>query len=379
MSGDRMDRSSVQRTLDLLKEIKGSNTFYDLHVHPFEVMYAPLAYHPSSDCKGLFSAGSMEYIPPETGAMNLQKREDRAAKEFGQDLRAKVALLNSRRIYAHTGPKVLAAQMDLCAIDRSLLLPIMGEEETGVGPLRLMREMFGDDDRFLFGYCLPNNIPNDKVADNVNRVVDEYGVKALKIHPAVTGIDLSSQAGRDRVEAILDASKKAKLKVVIHGGKSPECENRHAVSYGTLDNLQHIDWSITPETVVIAHSGCYGHSASEVQETALPIIDRLLERHPHLVVDTSGIGFEVLCKVLQSIDAQRIVFGSDSLYEAQWASMLRLWCALEQTSIKPEDHLLQIVSINPTSFFNVENGPALIMHGQTDIVVQTAGSPASCT
>jgi predicted TIM-barrel fold metal-dependent hydrolase len=337
-------------------------------------MYAPLAYHPSSDCKGLFSAGSMEYIPPETGAMNLQKREDRAAKEFGQDLRAKVALLNSRRIYAHTGPEVLAAQMDLCAIDRSLLLPIMGEEETGVGPLRLMREMFGDDDRFLFGYCLPNNIPNDKVADNVNRVVDEYGVKALKIHPAVTGIDLSSQAGRDRVEAILDASKKAKLKVVIHGGKSPECENRQAVSYGTLDNLQHIDWSITPETVVIAHGGCFGHSVCEAREDVLPIMDRLLERHSHLVVDTSGVGFEVLCQMLQNIDSQKVLFGSDSLYETQWAAMIKLWCALEQTVIRPEEALVRIASINPASLFDTEKCIALQRDAQSEPVFKQVGS-----
>ncbi len=73
-----MDKIAVQRIIDLLKEIKGINTFYDLHVHPFEVMYAPLRYHASPETKGLFSAGTSEYLSPVINDLDLRKRTVRA-------------------------------------------------------------------------------------------------------------------------------------------------------------------------------------------------------------------------------------------------------------------------------------------------------------
>ncbi len=379
MSGGEMDKRTVLRTLNMLKELKGPNTFYDLHVHPFEVMYKPFEYSPSSVDNGLFSIGSSGYVAPQVGDVNLGKVEGKAERKFEQKLRAKATLLNARRIYTHTGPKVLGDQMELCAIDKALLLPIVVDEDSGAGQLRSMKEMFGADDRFSFGYCLPNNIPNDKIAADVKRAKDEYGIKVLKIHPAVTGIDLSSPKGIARVESILDASKKSKLKVIIHGGMSPDCKNRQAASYGTVNNLQHIDWSITPETVVIAHCGCFGHSAGEARETVLPIIEQLLGWYSNLAVDTSGIGFGTLCQVLTNIDSQRIMFGSDSLYEQQWAAIVKLWCALERWVTKPEEELLRIVSNNPANFLCVEKGNARKVRGLVTPDYRSGGGPGNFT
>ncbi len=349
-----MDKLSVKKTIDLVKEIKGSNAFYDVHVHPFEVMFNPLTYNSSPLKKGVFSTGSTMYTPPDYCSLNLRNSENMLDKEFDPNLKSKVMLLQSRQIYAHTGPGVLTAEMDLCAIDKSFLLPVVRENETGNGQLQMIQKLFGSDERFFLGYCLPNDIPNSKIADNVNRIVKKYGIKVLKIHPAVTGLDLSSQAGSERVEAILNAADNAKLKVIIHGGKSPECPNSEAISYGTIEKLQHIDWSITSEAVVIAHSGCYGYSAKEVQELVLPVMEKLLNRYSHLTIDTSGIGLNTLSIIFRNIDLQRIVFGSDSLYEKQWAAMVKLWHALERSVEKPDEILLQIMSINPSSLFGFE-------------------------
>ncbi len=264
-------------------------------------------------------------------------------------------------------------QMGLSAIDKILLLPIMGIEGAGDGQLRSMKEMFGSDDRFLFGYCLPNDIPDDKVADDVKRAMDSYDIQVLKIHPAVTGIDLSTQKGIARVESILDASRQTRLKVVIHGGRSPDCENVETMSYGTVNDLQHVDWSITSETIIIAHSGCFGHTFGEVQGEVLPMLNRLLRRHSNLAVDTSGVGFEVLCQILKTIDPQRIVFGSDSLYEVQWSVMVKLWCALEQTVSRPEDTLLRIASRNPANLISMAKSYAQQENRRVGGVCQSAG------
>lgn len=346
-----MDKISVRKTLELLREIKGDLLFYDLHVHPFEVMYAPVGYRPSPIDQGLFSAGSSEYLPPDVGDLDLHRFAVRAENPCNRKLAAKVALLNSRRIYAHTGPRILGDQMTLGLIDRALLLPVVRDDEASDGQLSRMRTMFGSDSRFLFGYCLSNDIPNVHIADELKRVKDEYNVKAIKIHPAITGIDLSSQKGKDRVEAILEASKQTKLKLIIHGGLSPGCENSQAMSYGTLINLQHIDWSITAETIIFAHSGCHGYSTEDAKNEILPLMDRLLGQYPNLAVDTSGVGFEVLCQLMKKIDPERIMFGSDALYEVQWSAMVKLWCVLKEVVLRPEDVLLKICNLNPVGLF----------------------------
>jgi GNAT superfamily N-acetyltransferase len=225
--------------------------------------------------------------------------------------------------------------------------------------------MFGGDERFLFGYCVPNDIQNDQVEKDVRHVVAEYDVRVLKIHPSVTGIDLGRREGIDRVEALLDAAGKCGLKTIIHGGMSPDCTDSQSVSYGTINNLQVIDWSITPETVVIAHGGCYGHSPDDACGNIIPGMVKLFQRHDNLSIDTSGVGFDVLCHLLKCFDLERILFGSDALYEKQWVAIVRLWQALQRSVKMHEDALFGIVSINPGKFFGGEvNGNALRKRGE---------------
>lgn len=353
-----MDKHSVQKFIDALKEIKGANTFYDIHVHPYEVMFDACQYQASALSGGLFSAGAAKYLAPELSDLNLNPTAAGKGKELDKKLRAMACLLGARRSYSHTGPVVLGDQMRLGGIDRALLLPVMGEAEGGDDQLRAMSQMFGGDERFLFGYCVPSDIRNDQIEAAVRRAVAEYDVRAVKIHPSVTGIDLSGRKGIDRVETILDAAGKCRLKVIIHGGLSPDCQNQQAVSYGTVANLRHVDWSITPEAVVVAHGGCFGHAYDDARENVIPAMVELFKRYDNLSFDTSGVGFEVLCHLLQRFDRERILFGSDALYEKQWIAMLKLWFALQQTHERPDEVLLMIAGLNPDKLFGREFGSA---------------------
>jgi hypothetical protein len=360
-----MDKYSVQKSIDALKELKGSNTFYDVHVHPYEVMFDSCKYSPSAASRGVYSSCATEYRPPELGDLNLGAPDFAKGKEVDKKLRAMASLLGARRSYSHTGPKVFGDQMNLCGIDKALMLPVMGKDEVGGGQLKAISEMFGGDERFLFGYCVPNDIQNDQVEKDVRHVVAEYDVRVLKIHPSVTGIDLGRREGIDRVEAILDAAGKCGLKTIIHGGMSPDCTDSQSVYHGTINNLQHIDWSITPETVVIAHGGCYGHSPDDACDNIIPGMVKLFKRHDNLSIDTSGVGFDVLCHLLKCFDLERILFGSDALYEKQWVAIVRLWQALQHSVKMHEDALFGIVSINPGKLFGGGvNGNALWKRGE---------------
>ena len=342
-----MEKGTVLQILELVREIKANNRFYDLHVHPHEVMYDPLTYYPSAVGPGFYGTGSSAYNAPEITDVAIDggfRREERRSNDI---LRAKMAVLTSRRIYAHTGPKVLGDLLELACIDEALLLPVMRSDEVDDGQIAQMRRMFGGDQRFHFGYCLSNSVPNDRIVEHLREVVADCPVRVLKIHPAVTGIDLGSAAGKERVEAMLEASRLTGLKVLIHGGLSPDCARRENSSYAAIANLLPIDWGITPETVIIAHAGCFGYPFDQVRAEVMPRMQGLLERFPHLMVDTSGANIDVLEQILIRVGRNRIVFGSDALYETPWFAMVKLWCALKAGVKDPEEGLLQIAGLNP--------------------------------
>lgn len=350
-----MDRKNVEYALDLIRDIKGSYTFYDVHVHPFEVMDGAINYVRSSTCYGLYSSVAAEYVMPEISDLDLKKKEKLVGDYHDKKILNKMLQLNRRRIYAHNGPKVFCDQMKLSGVDKVVLLPVMAKDEYGDQQLRLLSDMFGGDDRFLLGYCVPNDISVNEISGKIKRVVNEYNVEVLKIHPSLQGINPSRTEGKDRIESILAAAKEESLKVIIHGGLSLDCKDAHAVAYGAVSNLQHIDWSITSETVVIAHAGSYGHSPAEVSRDVLPSLNRLLSHYANLVVDTSALEVDLLSLVFKNINTDRICFGSDSLYENQWIEMLKIWCALQQSVINPEESLIKVASSNPLKLFQGEN------------------------
>lgn len=346
-----MDVSEVSTAIAEIREIKGTQIFYDVHVHPFEVMYQSRAYHPAENVTGVYCSGPLSYASPKLGELDLEAMSPDRTRADDSKLRSMACLFNARKAYSHIGPRVIGDQMELAIVDRAVLLPVLKHSDGDANQSPDLAAMFGKDDRFLLGYCLPSTVPVEGVVEAVGRAVERFGVRVLKIHPSITGLDLGSPAGVRTVEALLEASRQHRLKVVIHGGRSPECPDRQAANFGVVSHLQRIDWSLTPETVIIAHGGCFGYSAAEAITEVLPVMEQLLARHAHLAVDTSAIKGEVLCPMLERFDLERIYFGSDALYEKEWGAMVTLWCALRQTLNDGDEALRQIAGSNPGRLF----------------------------
>lgn len=350
-----MDKKMLEYTLEAIGDIKGENTFYDIHAHPFEVMDSPITYVKSTSLPGLYSAGAAEYKAYEIADISLTKHKKSVGSKYDSKIFNKVKQLNRRRIYSHTGPRVFSDLMKLAKIDKVILLPVLAKDEFGDHQVQMLSDIFSDNDRFLLGYCVPNDIPVNNIVEKVTSIAQKYNIRILKIHPSLQGIDLSQSAGQERVEAILVASKEANLKVLIHGGLSPECNNPDAIAYGSVNKLQQIDWAITPETVVIAHAASFGYVPESFSRDVLPSLDRMLSRYANLVVDTAAIEIDMLSLVFENIEMDRIYFGSDSLYEKQWVAMVKVWHALQRSVRKPEDSLMQIASANPLKLFSGGN------------------------
>jgi len=345
-----MDLESVQQALQDIRKVKGSQLFHDVHVHPFEVMYEPRSYHAVPAAMGLYSAGTLPYTAPRLSDLSLDEPAVTSERPTDGKLLSMASLFNARKAYSHTGPLVIGDLMELAVVDRALLLPVLKKNDPGDAQSQDLAVMFGNDKRFRFGYCLPSMVPDEQAVMAVGQAVGRFGVQVLKIHPSISGIDLGKTEGLRRIELLLEASRLHRLKVIIHGGLSPECPDRQAATFGKVENLRRIDWSLTPETVIIAHGGCFGYTTAEAKTSVIPELLKLLERFANLAIDTSALKIEVLCCLLEQIDFSRLYFGSDALYEREWGAMVTLWNALRKSVKDCEAALSQIAGSNPGRF-----------------------------
>ncbi len=347
-------RNEVTKYLESIKDIKKSYALFDMHVHPFDVMCDGFTYTQNLQHEGIYSGNSSQYTPPATGQLKISQLPEMTSQQLNPGLREKMAILTARRLYAHTGTKLFADHMQLSGIDKILLLPVLRTDEADDRQMEMLCRMFGADDRFALGYCIPNSVANNEISNLVRDAVHSYKIKAIKIHPNITEIDLSESSGKERVEYILEAASKTGLKVVIHGGRSTGTKDPRAASYGILKNLQHIDWGKTNQAVIIAHAGTYGHDLSQIKAEVLPLMNKLLSRHSNVFVDVSGLELEAIKAIVTSIDMDRIFFGSDALYNSQWSSVVKLMHVLQSNAPNYEECFIKIASLNPAGHFFAE-------------------------
>jgi predicted TIM-barrel fold metal-dependent hydrolase len=344
-----LPREEVCRQLERIEALGADATVVDAHVHPFEVFLGESRYSPDPALAGVHATSATPYRPPDVAPM---KEAAVPTRPVDAALQAKLFMLTVRRLYAHTGPRVLGDQMALAQVDRALLLPVAGADSPD--PFPAMAAMYGGDPRFALGYCVPPSLEDGGIAGAVADAVEGHGAVAIKVHPAITGIPLDEDSGIRRLEHILDASRASGVSVVVHGGLSPQCKDTDAVAHGDLSRLRNVDWGITDQPVVIAHAGAFGHSLGEVIDGVLPRLSRLMARHDHLMTDLSGLDSTTLAVVLGRLDLDRVVFGSDALYFAPWEAMVRLALALEDAVPDVEDAFLKIASLNPLRLLGEE-------------------------
>lgn len=355
-----LEQREIEKYLETVKYIKQSYELYDTHVHPLEVVFDRIRYRVNPACRDLYSVDGLEFRPP--GISPLKMNVEQCEKVLpGIWSRSNILSMIMTSLYSHTGPAVFNAHMGLSGIDRILLLPVAPSSGPGDTQLPLMAKMFGQNKKFLYGCSVPNCVPNQKVKGFVKDMVNRYHVKAVKLHPNITEIDLSSSAGKERVEGILTACGDFGLPLIVHGGSNAVLPNPKAAVYGAIQNLKDIDWGISRAAVVIAHAGAYCQAMSDTEREILPALKRMLKRYGNIMVDLSGLGIDIVMTVIRSIGTERIVFGSDALYEQQWASLVRLLLALEKTGNDVEEGLVQIACRNvETYLFRRERQPEMV-------------------
>lgn len=337
----------IQNYLSIVQDLKTEYKFYDMHVHPFEIIYDAFKYekYPSDD--GLYCLSNQRYSEPVVGDMDLLC-EHASCNTKMQDSKLS-NLIGLRRIYCHIGPKIFEAHMKLSGIDEILLLPVAQSEEQIDFQMRGLKSIFGSKPNFRFGYSVPNSIQNCEIINYLKEKMKIHEIEAIKLHPNITEIDLGTTSGKERVENILAACGHFQLPLIIHGGRSPLLKNKEAFDYGHLKKFKDINWDITSAPVILAHGGLYGCDLQEADKEVLPLAKKFISKHANVFIDVAGLDFPVLINLIRQIDSSRIVLGSDSLYYHQWATVVKLIHALKQLRLEVEAGLINIMSTNPAN------------------------------
>jgi hypothetical protein len=338
-----LGKAEVERYLTIIRAIGAEHPLTDLHMHPFEVVFGAGRYAENQQTTGIWSTADLCYLPPGISDMGLAPQTD-VAHDRPAALQERLAMLGLRRLYVHTGPRCFGDQLLLGGISRGLLLPVTRPGTDADKDMTLLTRIFADDSRFLLGYSIPVETAEAEIEATLFRAIRLWKIRAVKVHPCLSAINLCTAAGVSRIEAILAAAGKAGLPVIIHGGTYPNIVDPCAPCFGLLENMNRIDFNLTPYPVIIAHAGAFGLDRQQVESLILPRLENLLRRYDHLSVDVSALSAEIMVLLLSRIAPERIVFGSDALYELPWKALLRLFIALEKAAVGPAEELLVCIA-----------------------------------
>lgn len=338
-----------QMLLEWARDLGRTYSFFDFHVHPFDVLTGDVDYQRNENFEGFFSKGSSIYHGPTVD----ESMEPEDSRLVTGPCTERAFLLASRFKYAHTGSKVIADQIDAAGLSGALLLPVARVPGRAEEMLEASKKMFLSDSDLYFACAYPVGTPADKLAEFFCTAREHYKICAIKIHPNLAGIDPLTQTGHDLIEATLEAAGALGLPVIVHAGRTSTLKPCDSAEYGILSHLETIDWSLSTAPVIFAHAGCYELTQAEASAT-LSKLDTLFQKYPNLMADTSNLELFSLRLVLRKVSRDRLLFGSDALYVPIWKAWLRFLGSLREVSHSPDNDLIRIASLNPTKCLGIE-------------------------
>lgn len=332
--------------LSCVKALKKSHRFYDVHAHPYEVLFDKFSYEQEPARRGVLRlAGKAKaYAPPTIHEAPLSESDD--AVPIDPVMLQRISQMQLTRTYGHVGAPVFDDEMELSGVDRALLLPVAPAEGNLAARLRWVKELYPDPQKFWVAGSVSGAVDGDALPSHLVMQRHEHGIKAVKCHPVVSAIDLGSSRGRGWLEMLLCGCGAVELPLVIHTGSNSPYWGGERGGFASLSHLKAIDWALSCAPVVLAHGGIYRCSPQEA-EGWLPTLTRMIETHDNLFLDLSGVGVRHLKLLVKNIPIERLLFGSDALYISQWVAMAKVMHAFTEAKMKAEECIIRVASVNP--------------------------------
>jgi predicted TIM-barrel fold metal-dependent hydrolase len=171
----------------------------------------------------------------------------------------------------------------------------------------------------LIGFCGVNPL-RASALDEIDRCVDDLGMRGIKLHLPASGVDLKLQAHVAAVSAVFDRAGERDLPVLMHSGFPPGLP----LDSDALANLGSVIATHPEVRLVLAH--CTNDSDRDEMEIWLAGLDQGVFNNESLFVDTSScLNFykdapkaqkELMVWRLRKWGIERVFFASDYLMVA---------------------------------------------------------------
>ncbi|MGH9672063.1 MAG: amidohydrolase family protein [Bryobacteraceae bacterium] len=194
----------------------------------------------------------------------------------------------------HSGRQMTAdamlAHMDAAGIDRSLLIPFPVVADYRAEHDLIARAVREYPDRFTGALCMNPFLPEQEVADEVRRGVEQLGLRALKLQPQFCGLNpLSTKASW-----FFGLANEHHLPVIVHTG---------AGAPFALPSLLIAPARQYPELPIVA-----AHCGSSIYYLEAIIAAQVC---PNIYLDLSSLMPHQSLDVIKHVPANRVMAGSD--------------------------------------------------------------------
>lgn len=347
-----LSAQEVKRILAEIRELKSDQPWIDFHVNPYEVIYNRYEYQPNTYTEGVWSQKPIPYSPPVITPLRINNGSPNGEDYDNQSQLKSYYKLILERHFLHIGPRVILDQMALSGIDKCVILPVFQPESNGQKEMAFMSKLYRNDGRFILGYCVPNSVKEDEIAEDIRRARSIYKIAAVKFNANIMAVDLAKSEGKNRLKAILKECAENNLPLVIHGGRSELVRDSGSKDYALLANMADTLVNYSKTITIISHAGFFGASKEEIRSELLPLLEEILKNNKDIFVNIAGLEMNTIAMLCNHIQVERLIFGSDYPYFSQWGTLCRLWLALRLLQLNCKTILNKILAVNPSRILN---------------------------
>lgn len=279
-------------------------TYFDTHVHPFDVLGVHTAPEDQIQSK-LPSPSLLEYL--EYNAFSLKALE--LVFKFSPIIIRRSIIKN----FDGAGELRLLEELAEAGIDRAVLVPVAPFANTSK-----IAALYRSSRFLKIGTVDIANLTPNQIKEQLMREVEEFGIKGIKMHPNIQQFfprpSKNLHEVAKRIHTVYKFARDHKLYLLFHGGISHLLHTQtRRIEYALLENFcdprgasEIFDYGMP---IIIAHAGHY--NISKINTDLLLLI---AVRYKNVFFDTSGIGPYHLKTAVETLGSDHFVFGSDANY-----------------------------------------------------------------
>lgn len=349
-----MTPEKIKTILDTIRSLKEKEglRIYDTHVHPYDVMGVLhyKKYHSADSGRSIDISDKFGILEFFKFGKIVNIVSPFYYKFFGSSVHSII-----RKMFGGRNTQSILDEMEHSFVDYCTLLPIEPWLTTDFIYNNFQNEKF-----LLVGSFDIVNDTLDEIKRKLEVYIHHHKIVGIKLHPNLQGFlpqpSANPPAIKEKLEYIYSQAAENKKYLLFHAGIS-FFTDKVSEDYMHLERrrdnalLRHfIDEDGNSEIlgkynvpIIFAHLGHFGLSKINYQ-----VLKLIIQRYKDIYFDTSGVSPKMLTDMGNIVTSQRIVFGSDALYNSMRHSVLFTYegAAKMQNGEKLNDIFFNIFGLN---------------------------------